>query len=791
MVRNIIINRILLLAVLSGSTILYSCKDDVFNSEKVKATYQDKFPVKDIDPSMDWKMTRQISAHVAVSEDAGVDYSIRIYDQNPLTEQSTAKLLAEGNANNETPFNTTMDCPNILTGVFVCCIDAHNRATAKYVTITNQQINATFGKPVITRAVTKEIEIPEIETFSPSLSATEVTKLLSQATEITSKTDFKNGGVYKISKGNTYTGTIQKQLNFNTPARIIIEGTWKPEFGIELENGYILYILNNGSITLGNTSLIMKGATYFNVYQGGKISGGINSRIEPTNSSQGNYNYNAGTINVGSIINGGSNVSLYNDRTGTIQTNDLNFNTQNAKFINYGVAQIGDSHDNTVFQNANQLTLTNLKGQLINRGRAIIEKADANTDIKSNCYLEVKLLMGDLTLGNNCAAIIDEYTTWGGKDIIIGDNSMITINQAMLAGTKFAGSPNHPSLIKIGKITNDPQLGPSSLKNSRLYFEFQNVKDAWFHESWRKFDQLSNISKWNEAPVFIPSGECTGNGNTPKGEGTIVPSDPISYTYVFEDNFPMVGDYDFNDVVLDVNIIYHRNNKNNQIKQVRLDVTLTALGATKLLGAGLRIVNISKSDIQRITPAGDYEFFYKTLTTANNLFKFNTSNYMEDGDNSVVLPLFGNAHKVFDGVEQGQMVNTSSSGIIRTSPTYSINIELADQTKVNSIISKDNLDFFICYPYKNMEKRMEVHLYEFWNKEATAAGTVQKQNLELAGNNTWAVCVPNFRYPKERTNISNQANKSDCAYPEFLDWARNRETNTDWYLHPIEDNVYR
>ena len=41
-----------------------------------------------------------------------------------------------------------------------------------------------------------------------------------------------------------------------------------------------------------------------------------------------------------------------------------------------------------------------------------------------------------------------------------------------------------------------------------------------------------------------------------------------------------------------------------------------------------------------------------------------------------------------------------------------------------------------------MEQRMEVHLYEFWGYGATAAGTIQQENLDLAGNNTWAICVP-------------------------------------------------
>ncbi len=128
---------------------------------------------------------------------------------------------------------------------------------------------------------------------------------------------------------------------------------------------------------------------------------------------------------------------------------------------------------------------------------------------------------------------------------------------------------------------------------------------------------------------------------------------------------------------------------------------------------------------------------------------------MENGDNAVVIPLFGNAHKVYDGVEQGKIVNTGS-GTTAKAYTYELIIELADQSRTVPLFSTDSLAFFLCYKYRNMQKRMEIHLYEFWKYGATANGTVQQSNLDLAGNNTGAICVPDFRYPKERINISNQ-----------------------------------
>ena len=111
--ENTLYKRFLPLVILTVGILLQGCKDDVFNPEKVKAAYQDRFPVKNIDPAMDWKMTQQVRVNVSVSEDTGIDYTIRIYDKNPLISRSSAKLLTEGTANNTTVFTTVMDCSGL------------------------------------------------------------------------------------------------------------------------------------------------------------------------------------------------------------------------------------------------------------------------------------------------------------------------------------------------------------------------------------------------------------------------------------------------------------------------------------------------------------------------------------------------------------------------------------------------------------------------------------------------------------------------------------------------------
>ena len=770
--ENTLYKRFLPLVILTVGILLQGCKDDVFNPEKVKAAYQDRFPVKNIDPAMDWKMTQQVRVNVSVSEDTGIDYThpafrnslgrsrIRIYDKNPLISRSSAKLLAEGTANNTTVFTTVMDCPSVLTSAFVCRTDAHSRNIVKYVSIQNGQLHAAFGSsPATTRAAwTRSVSI---ETYSPEKSEAEITAMLSSAEEIRPNTDFQNGKAYKISKDNIYRNKISKDgMGSDNPAIIIIEGSWEPNGNnMTVERGFEFYVIDGGEIVIPDEhTFTLVQSSRFIVYAGGTIKG---NDIELTNASGGSYNYNAGIMEIDDfhVSRGGA---FYN--CGTVRVDEMNFDS-GCKFINQGKAYIGET--------------------------------DSNITIDNGCYLYAEEFVGTLNMGDNSSAEIEDF---GDKSnnynthVTMGDNSMITVlDEAELSQAQFMGPNNEYALVKINKIED---IGNFSSQGN-IHYEVKEIDDDITEDIWWKakfLDAIKNtegtISKWGESPITIPAGDCTGEGNTPDESGSETPTDPVSYTYVFEDNFPLVGDYDFNDVVLDVETYYHREKKTNHIKRIQLDVTLAAAGASKPLGVGLRITGINKSDIREVKTGGDDSRFQESFNSSYNKFRYNNVTYMEDSDPSVVIPIAGEVHNVF-GVEPGEMVNTGI-GVTAKEYTYEVIIELTDQTRTEPLFSKDNLDFFICYQYKSMEQRMEVHLYEFWGYGATAAGTIQQENLDLAGNNTWAICVPyGFRYPKETINVSRTDIPEASAYPEFIYWAQDRTQYTEWYEHPVEENVYR
>lgn len=106
----------------------------------------------------------------------------------------------------------------------------------------------------------------------------------------------------------------------------------------------------------------------------------------------------------------------------------------------------------------------------------------------------------------------------------------------------------------------------------------------------------------------------------------------MNYTYAFEDNYPSAGDYDFNDIVLNVSTEYTKEKSTNAIKSIQYNITLSAVGATKQLGAALRLVDVNKSAIASVSFNGRTEM---RSTLANSMFE---NSAIESNGNEVVIP---------------------------------------------------------------------------------------------------------------------------------------------------------
>lgn len=780
-----------------------SCEKDVFNSEKVKETYENKFPIKDIDPSMDWKMTQQVSVDISVYEDYGENYTVEVYDNNPYSIDGSVHLLASGTANQDLSFRTVIDCPLALTTLYIARADKAGRRIFKPVSIINKKVTASFGGKANARsfssATTRSENEFAISAMTRPYTDNEIAAMLSTAVEyvgqdmdanIANQTIFKVTGSYE--GGLNHGGSLTPDVS--TIKLIIAPGaTWKISSPQIVNQGLEIIVASKGIIDLkqgsvqgpslkftNTASLTVLGPTYQEEGGDAKDARGQifgHGWIEFAN---GGNNYSAGYIDIDGINNNG----------GT--------------FFNYGKIIAGEVHGSStgsLFVNHGELTAQHVGAN------------DVGPQIDNACKIKV---IGHLTTNGLRLAkgsLIECKFLHASSHLILDNHSMVDVSgNSYFLNCNIVGptEDNSYALLRLAKIDQADWTGDWMVEVKQgyainnIYCEYSNggkANSKFVNECLNgkaggnalKGNGNAVVCQLKEAPAYIPEGSCTGAGNLPGEEGSEVPSNPSVYTYVFEDNYPLVGDYDFNDVALDVTIEYNRDEATNHIQSTKISVTLAAVGASKFLGAGLRIVEVNKSAISAISYGGTgVSRFPATLLGSF----FGTS--IEEDNTFLTIPLFGNAHAVFDNVSNGTFINTVASNATITTPhttatpyTYEITLEHTDKNQVNPLISKDNLDFFIAYQHRSMKKRMEVHLYEFYKYGATAAGTIQQENLDLAGNNTWAICVPNFRYPKEFINICDEAESSNCAYPRFLGWARDRNTNQDWYLYPNENNVYR
>ena len=742
-----------------------SCVDsgkDLFDAEEAAKLYAESFPVKNVDPDMDWKTTASANVTVKVNADAGVTYKIEIFDSNPLAVSSTAKLLTSGEASNNLVFSTKMDYPSALNTVYIARVDEKGRYAVQPATIENGVIDVTFGNTSTTKSTrATSDDIPEMNV---PYTDTQLSTMLASATEIKNGWDLSAPAewgytepVFAQPSSRTRYFKITKNFNgiFNTsqqnvPIKIIITAKVTINQFMSINSGEFI-IADGGELVLNNQLTLTNGG-YVTVLGGGKISG---STLYFSNASNGIPNYNGGTINL---------TNLDISCAGT--------------FYNAGTMTLGK-------YNASSTDM-----QLVNRGniKATEIFGNNNTDIKNACYIEVtnNLTARKFILGSNSAIKCGSFSADGseGLTMIMNNNSMFECTGNISLRRNITGPTTGKALLKFdgSKIQENIKDAYSTISNN-IICEVANQNPSgnlqtdkfnnydWFVYGLKNGATICNPGK---ADFLLPAGDCTGAGYTPESTGDVITVDPIVYTYAFEDNFPKVGDYDFNDVVMDLSTEYTKSN--NRIKSIQLNVTLKAIGATKQLGAGLRLVGVSKNAIKSITFGGDKDVYRNTLVATNSMFENAT---FESGDNNIVIPIFGDAHKVY-GYSDRSMLNT---GKVELSQLYTLKIiiELADQTQLTPLVTNDNLDMFIAYG--NLAKRSEIHLYEFRSYGATAHGNVHSENLDVAGNLTWGVKVPEFSYPIEGVSIIS-------AYPEFSKWAQNKLENINWYRNPQSGKIF-
>jgi LruC domain-containing protein len=267
---------------------------------------------------------------------------------------------------------------------------------------------------------------------------------------------------------------------------------------------------------------------------------------------------------------------------------------------------------------------------------------------------------------------------------------------------------------------------------------------------------------------------------------------PQTYTFLFEENYPEPGDYDYNDVVLRVS--QQRTGEN----QITIGVTISAVGANKQIAGCIRLVGYRYQDIDSVYTTNG-KSFNDGINTQMLYFHKDTDFLIKGRNNEAVLNLFCDAHwaMAFNlnadyGLFQRKKYNVSTSTgdnyQLRSTRTIKYVISFKNANALN-YFTLDTLDPFIITDYN--AGTWETHTEQF-----KSAQVLHEYFVPTFKDLPWALMVPqyDFAYPLEgneigyRKRLESGAVAMFGAYTtvghSFGEWAEDHTRFLDWYLYP-------
>lgn len=739
------------MALLALCTMVAGCKDDSFTQADANKHAEQVLGVS-ISSAQDWNMTTRLTASITVNLELDQNYTVVIYDENPLFNEN-ATIYAEETAEEGKNTVFTFSIPSALKRVYVAAYDSKLRSVVQSANISGNVLKVYFGDTETAAAARRAKESDYTDSYARSLSDY-LSVSVSSMQQYPAFTDNDvNQWKSDSNQGYTITASYYKQIagynEFDENGNWVrwVDGSseltyfmngdgkhYRIASGTEITvpvnlqgldesyqpvfDGAILYVegklnlssdntLNGATIVVGSGgevvltgSVNMSNTGRFVVLGGGKITGSDEATLLVANGAS---CYNAGTINYKGELNvNGS--DFYNN--GTVNLTTLR-DTSGGKITNFG-----------------KITAVDNAGA-----------ADAyNCEWINACYWKFtgNAGIGTLTMLDNSRLDIGGTAEFNQGTQTLYNNSVINAGILYVNSTTFMGTDNAKdnAIIKTGKIYFAGEMYINQDKDDK----YQNENNTWVA---RKIDGKGTIYlDWDNAETYtkegtkitddngytmlsvvraanynyisektsairIPAGECTGDGYNPGGGGsTIIVGTPAVWSYAFEDSW--IADYDMNDVVVKV-----QKSGSNKLK-----ITLCCTGATYPLYV-----------------------YYKTT------------------------PLFSGreVHQVLGA--EGKFINTGDPS----------NEKFATCKAVTETINKPD-DF-------------DPNTFDIWIKSP------EKAQIKLAdqGEDPHAIMVPgDWKWPNEWTPITK-------AYPDFAGFAADatHATNTDWYDNCVESKVYK
>lgn len=802
-----------------------SCKKDVvFDQEAYNNLVKQSFVVENVDPSHTWATMGTATANISVNEAVSGSYAVSIYANYP-TVGTTPTLLGSGKVENGSAVSLSFSYPLSQDMVFVAIVNKDGHRQVKPVAISGNRLTCNFGTSQASHVSRRSSEtdnyhVPAYQ--KPNLDSYNQGTVISDATNRTDQVDT----YYQLS--NDWTGVFAPikagSTSISSPVNIYVTAKWTINGDQRVNGGCNVIVANGGEIVINEGANLSTNADgnysgMIYVLPGGKITGaGLLAFCNATEGVISTYSYNGGEINVGTLnLNGGT---LYNAANAQLTVTELKGGDANSRLVNQGNAHIGNAGNDPSQAFSNETAGL----QIWNACQLIVDKhlnLGGESRIDDGGYVECGTLyagsFNHLAMGHN--AFMNIVKEEGNADRT-GD---IKLNNYGIQGPTSAGTGK--AIVKFEQASqNSNYTGDNRETYIFNYVElvipssydidnsYNNIFKGMLNGVNWGYDSPINESERNasinqDSPSYtIDTSDCS-KGISTGGSGD-VDSTPLTYRYCFEDNFPDAGDYDFNDVVMSVTPSIND-------KTVTLKVSLDAVGATKTIGAAIRLVGVKRSDLASdpavvqgfASPEGQGLGTYANI---NTMATFVNEGVAPNNTQNMVVVLFKDAHwainpvKGSNGGVQNMFYNTVKRGdpysnkayVNPTEATYTFTFNTVEAANV--MLSQINYDVFIVEPYNGAY--WEVHTVPY--KTMQVITTIKPAGYEQAygDNMPWAICVPvtkdnNFKYPNEWQVIGRKAGSVlSGAYQEaghsFGEWAEDHTKATDWYLYPTAGLVF-
>lgn len=698
-------------AAVALSLLLAACTTDLYHGDDDKPIVEPEEKGLNIPDDFDFSMVtkRTLTVNVMDEYEGTKDYMVEGYVDNPIFNPS-AKLLFRRKTNEKSP--CVIDNVTFANTVKILYI----RQTDPYgiKTVYTFPLEGKGNGDIVCDL--KPAEAPETKAAGQLRSEDFDSKFTvpKNVEKITKASDIKNNGVYLIPEGKKITIRKGDMPNGNG------KDDDKPNGNGEDLEKITLYIAGTLEFKIDddNDDFEFKNNCQIVVLESGKIIGnGVDLEFEG-----GSDLFNKGVIEgIDDLSMGENNKNndcvIYNK--GTITVNDLS--VDGTRIYNYCLIDVKEEFE--IEEKAAGCNLY-LRGGAFLCGEFKISQGSAASGI----YFEVPktILKGNNAIFNVAPSINGPQGVGNDKAAFWFNNLSLNYKSAVYAyyGVDFACT----------SVTGRDKLIP-----------------MWGAAWSQNYDEDEKI-----IPSFgIEPTDCNGNTSSkpetkpeePSGPATEEPGETETYTFLFEDNWPAFGDYDMNDIVLDLNVA-NQEIEGNNAKSAIITAKLRAVGATKNLYLFVRANNMVKKEIA--------------------LF---------DGKE---------AHAALGNFNRSQMINTEK---FDTEPAQDqVTVDLTRGT-----LSLGSLDVYIVWGDPNADKRNEIHLAGFSGTELANGSATSKDYRYKSDNDEgdkynnmmWGLMVPNsFKYPTEMNSIMD-------VYPDFVKWAQaGGDSHEDWYSN-ASGSVYQ